>query len=121
MDITKSIPKAARGSEEIERAFAQMIPTGDRIGLAIFRKNDAGKEFFVRFATPEEDDLLADVLHQNQTLKDDFEALEGDAASVVGAYEHGYCDDIPHRLSTAIENLRDNGRGDWWMTSGPDK
>lgn len=118
MDITKGIPKVAKSQEELERAFALLKGTGDRIGLAIFRKNDAGKEFFVRFATQEEDDLLAEVMHQNQTLKDDFKALEGDAASVVGAYEHGFCDDIPHRLSTAIKNLRDNGREDWWMTPG---
>ena len=129
-------PKAAKSQEELDRAYDVVKAMGERIGVAVYQKDGDGKDVFVRFATQEEDgafvtlyqtavgaqavltDLLAKAEHQNQTLKDDFESLEADAASVVDAYEHGYCDDIPHRLSSAIENLRDNGREDWWMTSG---
>lgn len=148
MDITEKFwqgacggatPKAAKSQEELDRAFAAVKAMGKLIGVAVYQKDGDGKDVFVRFATQEEDeafltlyqtavgaqavlaDLLAKAEHQNQTLKDDFEALEGDAASVVGAYERGGCEDLPHRLSSAIENLRDNGRENWWMTTGPDK
>lgn len=58
---------------------------------------------------------IASLKEKLENLQLDYDALEGDAAKVVRVFEGLYPSDLPLPLGRAIEALRDNGDGKWWV------